>query len=234
MIVMYIMALAYICFTLCLAELMSAIPFSGGTVNSFLLVPYHCCHLFTALALLTGSYGFARVTLGQVPAFFVGLAETTEYITFAVNPIVTIGQGITVMFGTVQLFLYFLVLFGLLVFYAVVSCFLFAESPCWFGSRWKRFQPTEFWIRHRLQIRVHLGPDCLRFCHVNKLSFCLCLCVAVCPYRSLLVVCELSVCAASTSLGARMPCLQACQHPRRPRAMDNRESGCGHRLDAAR
>ena len=49
-------AIAFQCFSMCLAEMVSGLPFSGG------------------------SYGFVRATIGQAPGMFIGIIESAEYI----------------------------------------------------------------------------------------------------------------------------------------------------------
>ena len=53
-----IISFGYVCFSLCLAELVSILPFSGG------------------------AFGFVRVTLGFLVGFFVGAYESLEYILY--------------------------------------------------------------------------------------------------------------------------------------------------------
>ncbi len=64
----------YLCLSLCLAEMSSAIPFSGGT------------------------YGLARVTLGNFPAYLIGITEIFNYLIYVAFTIGYIGGLLTQFF----------------------------------------------------------------------------------------------------------------------------------------
>jgi len=71
-----LMASGYFCLALCLAEMSAALPFSGGT------------------------YGLARVTLGNFPAFFIGSCETIEYVLYTAFCVGSVSQLIQDLAGT--------------------------------------------------------------------------------------------------------------------------------------
>ena len=61
----------YINLTLCLAEMSSMLPFSGG------------------------SYGFARVTMGTYPGYMVGASESLQYIMYTAASVELLGSCVT-------------------------------------------------------------------------------------------------------------------------------------------
>jgi amino acid transporter len=70
-----LMGLAYLCYIFCVAEVVGAIAFSGG------------------------SYGLSRVVLGFYPGFIVGCMELIEYTVYTSVSVVFIGQLITDSLG---------------------------------------------------------------------------------------------------------------------------------------
>jgi ethanolamine permease len=76
MIATIIVGIAYLFLTTSLAEMASALPFSGG------------------------SYGFARATMGKMAGMLVGLAEASEYILTTAVEMMSLAQLCTQLFGT--------------------------------------------------------------------------------------------------------------------------------------
>eukprot|EP01100_Stratorugosa_tubuloviscum_P000535 TRINITY_DN1118_c1_g4_i1.p1 TRINITY_DN1118_c1_g4~~TRINITY_DN1118_c1_g4_i1.p1 ORF type:complete len:533 (-),score=215.80 TRINITY_DN1118_c1_g4_i1:79-1677(-) len=70
-----VVCIMYWCFVLSLAEMASALPFSGG------------------------AYGYARATIGKTVGFCVGIAEATEYIFTVASLAVVIGDLMTILIG---------------------------------------------------------------------------------------------------------------------------------------
>ena len=71
------MGSGYLCLSLCLCEMTSAMPFSGGT------------------------YGLARVTLGKFPAFLMGTCEYIEYLNCTAFAMEISGEMVsTLIYGT--------------------------------------------------------------------------------------------------------------------------------------
>ena len=66
----------YLCLTLCLGELASEMPFCGG------------------------AYGYARIIFGIIPALFIGLLETLEYLCLQVTTLYLVGELFTTVLGT--------------------------------------------------------------------------------------------------------------------------------------
>jgi len=84
----------YVCLVLCIAELSSAIPFSGISCVKFCLVTIYTSHkLYRASP--GGSYGIARVTLGFFPGYIVAFMEACQNIIFVACTAVTFGKIIT-------------------------------------------------------------------------------------------------------------------------------------------
>ena len=73
--IMLIISTSFGCEMLCIAEMTSALPFSGGT------------------------YGVVRVTLGDFAGYLVGTAEAFQYILYVAFTTIALGKYITVMTG---------------------------------------------------------------------------------------------------------------------------------------
>lgn len=66
----------YICLIFCLAEMAGALPFAGG------------------------SFGFARVTLGPLPGFLVGICEIIQNVLTVSSILLPLGQSVTLIFNS--------------------------------------------------------------------------------------------------------------------------------------
>jgi ethanolamine permease len=71
---MILTGLGYLCLVLCLAEMTSALPFSGG------------------------SYGFVRVCLGPFFGYLIGCCETMQNIAYVISAVIPFGQMLTMLF----------------------------------------------------------------------------------------------------------------------------------------
>eukprot|EP01031_Cornospumella_fuschlensis_P042701 gene42701-52175_t len=76
-----VLGLAYVCLTLCIAEMASILPFAGGT------------------------YGYVRCSLGPPVGFMVGFAEAIEYVIYTSAAVVIVGKLLRDLFHTSSAYL---------------------------------------------------------------------------------------------------------------------------------
>ena len=81
---------AFVCLHLCIAEMVSVLPFSGIPVQDF--------NFFINSILTGGTYGFARVTVGPFAGFLVGCCESIANIVYTLIGVMPIGTTITYIF----------------------------------------------------------------------------------------------------------------------------------------
>lgn len=99
---------AYICLVLCMAEMTSAMPFSGKLTKSDFRFP-----LLSSLVSKGGAYGFARVAIGPFWGYMVALCEILQNIFYVTATVIPLGEMLTLALGTPQHFepLYWILFF---------------------------------------------------------------------------------------------------------------------------
>eukprot|EP01038_Epipyxis_sp_PR26KG_P008018 gene8018-10866_t len=85
-----VMGSGYLCLSLCMAEMMSSLPFAGGAYGfvRLMMSPF-----------IGGAYGFVRLMMSPFIGYMIGCCESIEYIFYVVASVYPLGQSITYIFN---------------------------------------------------------------------------------------------------------------------------------------